>query len=105
MVDRVNASPTTGVDRVNAARASAPAAPVARAAEPAPVAAPEPAAAASGSTLQALASELAAKPPVDQDRVARIKAAIASGTYPISPENIADSLIALKLNWIPHDPS
>lgn len=103
MVDRVNASPAAGLDRVSAARSLAPSAPAARAADPAPVAAPEPVGA--GSTLQALASELAAKPPVDQERVARFKAAIASGSYPISPENIADRLIAFGFDRTPHDPS
>lgn len=49
-------------------------------------------------------SETAAKsPPVDTDRVAQIRAAISNGTFPIQPPQIADRLIALKLNWSPHD--
>lgn len=35
--------------------------------------------------------------PVDMDRVAAIKAAIASGNYPVNPSVIADRMIALDL--------
>lgn len=101
MVDRINAAPVTATERVGNARFAAPAA-QAPAPAPAPTV-PEPATAAS--VLQSLVGELAAKPPVDEDRVARIRNAIATNTYPIGPENVADRLIALKLNWIPHDPS
>lgn len=71
---------------------------------PATVASTEPAAdtaAAPELGLQSLARTLATKAPVDDDRVARIRAAIANRTYPILPETIADRLIALKLNWRP----
>lgn len=51
----------------------------------------------------ALASTLAATPPVDAERIARIKKAIADGTFPIYPAKIADRLIALKYDWKPHD--
>ncbi|MDQ2878417.1 MAG: flagellar biosynthesis anti-sigma factor FlgM [Pseudomonadota bacterium] len=50
-----------------------------------------------------IAGELAASPPVDLERVARIKKAIANGTFPIYPATIADRLIALKYDWKPHD--
>lgn len=49
----------------------------------------------------AVTGELARSAPVDHDRVAKIKQAIASGTYPIAPETIADRLLALKLDWKP----
>lgn len=49
-----------------------------------------------------LAKAMAAAPPVDTDRVAKIKAAIAAGKFPILPSTIADRLIALKLNWDPN---
>ncbi|TPG15668.1 flagellar biosynthesis anti-sigma factor FlgM [Sphingomonas oligophenolica] len=44
-----------------------------------------------------LAQQLAAAAPIDLDRVARLKLAIADGTYPILPGTIADNLIALRL--------
>jgi negative regulator of flagellin synthesis FlgM len=49
--------------------------------------------------LGGLAKELAAEPPVNHDRVAMIKRAIAEGRFPLSPATIADRLIALRLNW------
>ncbi len=100
MVDPIGAKPVTAADRrvapVQTSVASAPA-PVA----PVPAA---PATVATAATV-ALARSLAAQPPVDTDRVARIRAAIANGTYPILPETVADRLIALKLDWNPHEPS
>ena len=53
--------------------------------------------------LTALAREMAAPPPVDLERVARIRKAISDGTFPIYPARIADRLIALKHDWNPHD--
>lgn len=50
-----------------------------------------------------LAQAMAATPPVDTDRVATIKKAIADGRFPIVPATIADRLIALKLQWSPND--
>ena len=75
-------------------------APVVRASQPAPATS---AAAPAAPTLAGIARDMAASPPVDTDRVAQIKAAIASGTYPILPETIADRLTALKLEWNPDD--
>ena len=46
-----------------------------------------------------LAADMAAAPPVDTDRVAQIRQAIKDGSYPIMPARIADSLIALRLQW------
>jgi negative regulator of flagellin synthesis FlgM len=41
------------------------------------------------------AAELAAKgPPIDADKVAALKAAIAEGRYPIEPARIAEGMIA-----------
>ncbi|WP_242125194.1 flagellar biosynthesis anti-sigma factor FlgM [Sphingobium sp. Sx8-8] len=57
-------------------------------------AAPSSAAAASASPVARMAAEGA---PVDMDRVAAIKAAIASGNYPVDPAAIADRMIALDL--------
>jgi negative regulator of flagellin synthesis FlgM len=55
------------------------------------------------STLASAAREMAQKPPVDADRVAEIRKAIADGRYPILPYRIADHMLALKLNWSPDD--
>jgi negative regulator of flagellin synthesis FlgM len=37
---------------------------------------------------------------VDVERVRRIKAAVESGQFPISPAKIADQLIALRYEWM-----
>lgn len=50
-----------------------------------------------------LASQLAAKPPVDAERVRRIKEALANGTFPLSPATLADQLIALRYDWLAND--
>ncbi len=47
----------------------------------------------------ALAKTMASAPPVNESRVAEIKKAIASNTFPILPATIADRLMALKLSW------
>lgn len=75
--------------------------PTARAAAAAPVARAASGADEAKVTATAVAQELAASPPVDLERVARIKQAIANGNYPIAPETIADRLLALKLDWKP----
>jgi negative regulator of flagellin synthesis FlgM len=53
--------------------------------------------------VTAFARQMAATPPVDLERVARIRRAISDGTFPIYPAKIADRLIALKLDWNPND--
>jgi negative regulator of flagellin synthesis FlgM len=100
MVDRISAAPVTATERVAATRTNPPVAPAAPTAS-APVAPEASPVVQSRVALASLVTELAAKPPVDSDRVARIRQAIANGSYPISPENVADRLIAIKLNWIP----
>jgi negative regulator of flagellin synthesis FlgM len=50
-------------------------------------------------SLGTLARSMAASPPVDADRVAKIKRAIQTGTFPILPATVADRLIALRLEW------
>ncbi|MBY0581454.1 MAG: flagellar biosynthesis anti-sigma factor FlgM [Sphingomonas sp.] len=96
MVEAVGAKPVTTVDR-----RVAPVAPSVAVA-PAPKPVPEET---SGATASAIARDLAAQAPVNAERVARIRKAIAEGRYPIAPETVADRLIALKLEWSPHDPS
>lgn len=73
---------------------------------PAPVSAAAPPRALSGAdeakvTLPGVAKSLAASPPVDIERVARIKKAIADGTFPLNPTTIADRMLALRMNWKP----
>lgn len=43
------------------------------------------------------AEMVAAGPPVNADKVAAIRAAIADGNYPVDPEKIAERMIALDL--------
>jgi negative regulator of flagellin synthesis FlgM len=44
------------------------------------------------------ASRMAAEgAPIDMDRIAAIKAAIASGNYPVNPSAIAERMVALDL--------
>ncbi|AEG50280.1 flagellar biosynthesis anti-sigma factor protein FlgM [Sphingobium chlorophenolicum L-1] len=54
-------------------------------------------ASASASSASPAARMAAEGAPVDMDRVAAIKAAIASGNYPVDPAAIADRMIALDL--------
>ncbi len=49
--------------------------------------------------LGQIARELSSLPPVDTERVERIRRAIAEGKFPLSPTTIADRMIALRLNW------
>lgn len=57
------------------------------------------------SAVSGVASQLAAKPPVDGERVAQIKKAIANGTFPILPATIADRLLAVRYEWMNNDAS
>ncbi len=52
-------------------------------------------------TAQATVRQMAARPPVDQERVEIIRAAIADGRFPITPATIADRLIAFHEGWRP----
>jgi negative regulator of flagellin synthesis FlgM len=53
--------------------------------------------------LTGTAQSLSAAPPVDTDRVARVKKAIADGKFPLTPATVADRLIAYKLEWMSND--
>ena len=50
--------------------------------------------------LSGLTAALAAKPPVDADRVQQIKRAIANGAFPILPATVADRLLAVRYEWL-----
>ncbi len=99
MVDPVGLKATAGIDRRIAP--IAPASAVQQAQAPAQSAAP--ATAASG--LQALARPAAASAPVDVERVAKIKQAIADGKFPLIPSTVADRMLALKMQWNPNEPA
>jgi negative regulator of flagellin synthesis FlgM len=96
-VDPISTRGVTGSDALVAAttRVSAASAPTPVARQDAPT---QVAVQASG-----IARELAASAPLDLERVARIKKAISTGTFPILPATIADRLLALKYDWHPHD--
>jgi len=55
------------------------------------------------SAIASTAKEFAASPPVDVDRIAKIRKAIADGNFPIYPSTIADRLIASKYDWLRND--
>ena len=57
------------------------------------------------SGLRSLAAEAGKAPPVDLERVAKIRAAIRDGNFPLVPTTVADRLLALRLNWKPNEPS
>ena len=59
--------------------------------------------AAETSAVASLAAELSTQPPVDADHVARVRKAIADGTFPISPATVADRFLALRMDWTSHD--
>lgn len=52
---------------------------------------------AAGATPTPAARMAALGAPVDNERVAEIRAAIASGNYPVDPARIADCMVALDL--------
>ncbi len=55
-----------------------------------------PATAAAGPVLSRIARDLSASPPVDGAKVARLRQAIASGTYTVDPQKIAERMVALE---------
>lgn len=96
---------TTGVKGVASDRAVARALEVrAVAPTPSPGAPPQPPAP-DVARLSGVAAELAAKPPVDSDRVQQIRRAIANGTFPILPATVADRLLAVRYEWLDRDPA
>jgi len=52
-----------------------------------------------GVSLEVNAGVDTAKAPVDQDRVAEIKAALRDGSYPLVPTQIADAMIAAQHSY------
>ena len=102
MVDSIGAKPSVAGDRSGTRVAAAtPTIAVQTGAlqTPTPV---QPQASAMSESL-GLAKSMASSPPVNASRVAEIKQAIASGTFPILPATIADRLLALRLDWTSND--
>ena len=94
MVDPVGSKPVSPFD----ARVApvAPGAPAARI-----VAVPYPRDdAAQASSVAEAARRAAAQPPVDHERVATLRAAIASGNYRPAPQAVADKLLGAMQEWI-----
>lgn len=103
----ISAKPVQAPDPVFSAATAAKSAatPLPAAAASATTGAPVSTDAAAPPRLTALVRQMAATPPVDVDRVAMIRRAIADGNFPINPAKIADRLIALRLGWSSHDAS
>lgn len=55
------------------------------------------------SSIASTAKDFASSPPVDLERIAKIRKAIADGNFPIYPSTIADRLIASKYDWLRND--
>ncbi|MFS2109348.1 flagellar biosynthesis anti-sigma factor FlgM [Sphingomonas sp. Sphisp140] len=83
-------------------RRAVPVEPAAKVAAVRPVASDAPAV---RSAAAEIAGEQAARPPVDVDRVSRIRKAIQDNKFPLSPSTIADRLLAFKLDWKSREPS
>ena len=99
MVDSIGAKPSVAGDRsVARIAATTPATPVQTNAVQTPVQQPAQQATVLSESI-ALAKTMASSPPINATRVAEIKKAIASGTFPILPATIADRLMALSLAW------
>jgi negative regulator of flagellin synthesis FlgM len=67
---------------------------VSSAAAPAPSAGAPPAGELNRSEARGLVRDLAARPPVNADKVAQLQAQIAGGRYPVDAGRIADAMIA-----------
>jgi negative regulator of flagellin synthesis FlgM len=98
MVDPLGAKPVSQVDRAR----PAPVAPLTPA-RPAENADARATTGLQASALVSTARDMARTPPVDHERVAEIRKAIADGRYPLLPYRIADHMLALKMNWDPND--
>ncbi len=57
------------------------------------------------SAAVALSGTMAAAPPVDSERVARIRQAIAEGRFQLAPADVADRMLALGKEWNPDGPA
>lgn len=102
MVDSVAPRPVSSeakVQRVSLARSVA----NAPSANAPPATGPETRPQTDTAALSGVAEAMASSPPVDVDRVARVKRAIERGDFPILPATIADRMIAIKYDWMSAD--
>lgn len=51
--------------------------------------------------LSAIAFDFGKDAPIDSKHVEDVRRAVRNGTYPLTPDTIADRMLALKLNWSP----
>jgi negative regulator of flagellin synthesis FlgM len=58
----------------------------------------------SPSAIASTARTSAATPPIDHARVAKLRQAIAEGSFAIQPDEIADRMIVANKEWVRHDP-
>jgi flagellar biosynthesis anti-sigma factor FlgM len=94
VIDPVGSKPVSPLDaRIAPVAAGAPAARVVAVADPRDETA-------EASSVAEAARRAAAQPPVDHDRVAVLRAAIASGDYRPAPQAIADKLLGAMQEWI-----
>ncbi len=49
--------------------------------------------------INSVAADLSSKPPVDSDKVERLRASIGAGHYPLDPARIADAMIGQELTF------
>ena len=75
--------------------------PVAAAAQPAKTTDRPSEAASRQLELSAIAFDFGKPNPADEARVEEVRRAVRDGSYPITPETIADRMLALKLYWSP----
>lgn len=93
MVDSIGAKAVTTQDR--------PVVPVKPATQPAKITARSTETVEKQLELSALAFDFGKQPPVDTKRVEQVRQAIRDGTYALSPQTIADRLLALKQSGNP----
>jgi negative regulator of flagellin synthesis FlgM len=105
MVDAISSAGGAGDPRIAAPTRIDPVVTATPVAAPTPTPTPTPTPSSNAPQLAALAKAVAASAPVDTDRVERIKAALANGTFPILPATIADRMLSFRYEWMSHDTS
>ncbi|MBB4152323.1 negative regulator of flagellin synthesis FlgM [Sphingomonas jinjuensis] len=103
MVESIGISGVKGSSAPSRVSAIAPSQPIQPAIAATEANTPQSKPAESAAQLSGLARTMSMSAPVEVERVAQIKAAIANGTFPILPSTIADRLLALRQGWNPND--